>query len=132
MQGFTFLHVFLCFWLEILVLQFSAYFSEIVHTGHKCGLNRPHYTAFHQNFDVLQILIINDGTPQTFLRHTFDITLNVELYGIVIQKVVNRNIIPPEQKQVENALTYFEIKTAISRKIGIELNTDLFCFTSRY
>ena len=96
-----------------------------MHTGHKCGLNRPHYTTFHQKFDVLQILMINDGTPQTFLRHTFDITLNVELYGIVIQKVVNRNITPPEQKQVENALTYFEIKTTISRKIRIGLSTDL-------
>ena len=30
--------------------------------------------------------------------------------GLLFKKVVNRNITPPEQKQVDYALTYFETK----------------------
>ena len=56
------------------VLHFSAYFSEIVHTGHKCGLNRPYYTVFHLNFDVLQTLMIYDGTLHI---HFWDILLTL-------------------------------------------------------
>ena len=48
--------------------------------------------------------------PANLLRHTYDITLVQNYLGLLFKKVVNRNITPPEQKQVEYALTYFQIK----------------------
>ena len=43
---------------------------------------------------------------------------------------MNRNITPPEQKQVDNALTYFEIKTIISRQINqVKIEQELIVFS---
>ena len=43
------------------------------------------------------------------LRHTYEITLVQNYLGLLFKKVVNRNITPPEQKQVEYALTHFQM-----------------------
>ena len=49
--------------------------------------------------------------PANILRHMYDITLVQNYLGLLFKKVVNRNITPPEQKQVEYALTHFQIKS---------------------
>ena len=98
---------------------FPHIFPEIVHTGHKCGLNRPHYPIFHLNYNILKNSIINDERTRKFLRHTYDITLVQNYLGLLFKKVVNRNITPSEQKQVEYALTHFQIK----------MNSRLFYFS---
>ena len=64
--------------------------------------------------------MIYDGTIHIrFLRLTFDITLVKNYMVLLFKKVVNRNITPPEQKQVENALTYFETKSVYVREYKI-------------
>ena len=68
--------------------------------------------------------------PANVLRHTYDITLVQNYLGLLFKKVVNRNITPPEQKQVEYALTHFQIK--MNSRLFYFLLDDVTCFCLWY